>query len=125
MRILLDTHILIWWMQNNPKLSKKAQQLLADPANLIFISAASIWELRIKQSLGRIDLPAKFDSSLHQLSFEELSVSIAHTEELRRLPRLHSDPFDRMLLAQARAEKLSLLSADTQLIAYGYPVISS
>ena len=121
-RILLDTHILLWWLDASPKLSKSTRALLADPENLLFLSAASLWEIRIKQSLGRLDLPSRFDQAIAGLGFEELGISIAHTSELPKLPLLHHDPFDRMLLAQAIVENLALLSADRNLIAYGKPV---
>jgi len=111
-------------MQGSAKLSLPAKQLISDPGNVIFISAASLWEIRIKQGLGKLDLPVNFEASLNRLGFEELTVSVAHTSELAKLPALHQDPFDRMLLAQARLEKLLLLSADQSLLAYGAPVIT-
>jgi PIN domain nuclease of toxin-antitoxin system len=122
-RILLDTHILLWWMQGSAKLSLRSRKLIADPGNVIFVSAASIWEMRIKHGLGKLDLPANFGDALAQLAFEELTVSIAHTNELSRLPKLHQDPFDRILISQARVEKLVLLSADKAVVEYGAPVI--
>ncbi len=123
MRILLDTHILIWWLSNDSRLSPSALSLLAEPTNTIFLSAASLWEIRIKQSIGRLRLPRSFDQALEQQGFEALSVNFSHTAALAMIPKLHKDPFDRMLLAQAISEKLQLLSADSALHAYGSPVL--
>jgi PIN domain nuclease of toxin-antitoxin system len=124
-RILVDTHILLWWLESDPKLRPATRRLLADPQSLLFVSAASVWEIRIKQALGRLKVPDRFDEHLGMLGFEELPVSIAHTVGLIGLPPLHQDPFDRILLAQARMERLFLLSADQELIAYGHPVIKA
>lgn len=121
--ILLDTHILLWWLGDKPKLSNKARQLLADPQNLLFVSAASLWEIRIKQSLGKLEIPPDFDQVLRSQGWEELSISIAHTSALLKVPLLHQDPFDRILIAQALCEGLALLSADTGVISYGHPVL--
>lgn len=122
MRILLDTHILLWWLNDDARLNSGTRELLADPENVLFISAASTWEIYIKMALGKLQLPENFHESLG--GFEKLAVSVTHTVELQRLPSLHQDPFDRILLAQARCEKLLLLSTDRELLAYGHPVLA-
>lgn len=112
MKLLLDTHVLVWWMFDAPELPAKARAAIADPENVIFVSAASIWELQIKSALGKINLPANFDEILTTEAFENLAVTWAHAHAIRALPPHHKDPFDRMLIAQARCEKLVLLTHD-------------
>lgn len=122
MRLLLDTHLLLWWLDDSPLLPDEAHRLIENPENTIFVSVASLWEIRIKQSLGKLVLPAAFQQVLRESGFELLSIDARHTEALAGLPLHHRDPFDRMLLAQAREEDLLLLSADAGLRPYGHPV---
>ncbi|MFN7921544.1 MAG: type II toxin-antitoxin system VapC family toxin [Bryobacteraceae bacterium] len=119
MRFLLDTHILLWWLDDSKALPAEARRLIADPENAIFVSAASIWEISIKQSLGKLDLPNRFDEVLAQSDFEPLPVRAEHARATRELPLIHRDPFDRMLVAQARVEGLTLLTADPAVARYG------
>ena len=121
MRLLIDTHLLLWWLDDSPQLSREARGLIADPVNTIFVSAASIWEISIKQALGKLDLPESFDQVLLATGFETLSVQASHSRATGKLPPLHRDPFDRMLLAQASLERLILLTADEQIAKYGSP----
>ena len=111
MRILLDTHYLLWWLLDSPQLGE-GRALIAAPQNLVFLSVASLWELRIKQALGKITLPEDFSEALARESFEALSVTWKHTDALIGLPLHHRDPFDRMLLAQAAVENLMILTRD-------------
>jgi PIN domain nuclease of toxin-antitoxin system len=119
MKILLDTHILLWWLMDDPALSARARDLIADRENTLFVSAVSLWEIRLKQSLGRIELPADFDEILAGESFEPLPLAAVHTPLLADLPWIHPDPFDRMLIAQARAMKFQFLTADSVCRDYG------
>ncbi len=121
MKLLLDTHILLWAAGRPEKLSRKARRLLGDPDNTLIFSAVSLWEIVIKQGLGRDD----FDVNARQLrrglldnNYSELAVSSAHALALDDLPPLHKDPFDRMLLAQSRVEGFTLLTADAQMLQY-------
>ena len=123
LRLLLDTHVLLWWLADDRKLKARVRSVLADPENLVFVSAASIWELRIKEGLGKVDLPTDFEETLDAQSFEQLSVTAAHAHALRDLPLHHRDPFDRMLVAQAGLEGLTIVSHDDALKAYGVPLI--
>lgn len=121
MNLLLDTHILLWAAACPEKLSRKTLRLFDDPDNTLVFSAASLWEIVIKQSLGRDD----FDVNARQLrrglldnGYNELSVTSTHALALDDLPPLHKDPFDRMLLAQSRVEGFMLLTADKQVLQY-------
>lgn len=117
MRILLDTHVLLWVAMDSPRLSDSARSLILD-ADASF-SAASIWEVIIKSGLGRDDFVVDAEDLRHGLlrsGFAELPVTGAHVLEVPRLPDMHRDPFDRILLAQARWEGMSLGSVDAQLI---------
>jgi len=119
LRLLLDTHLLLWWLEDSPLLSGRARRLIEAPENTVFVSAASIWEVRIKQGLGKLALPGAFDRVLLESSFELLAVTVAHANAIRELPAVHRDPFDRMLVAQATVEKLLLITSDARLAEYG------
>lgn len=119
MRILLDTHLLLWWLDANPSLSAQARELICDPKNTLFVSAVSLWEIWLKQSLGKLRLPGGFMDKLAAESFESLPLTASQTQQVSLLPWCHRDPFDRMLVAQAQVEKLVLLTADEALAAYG------
>jgi PIN domain nuclease of toxin-antitoxin system len=122
LRILLDTHLLLWWLEGNPSLSAPARELIRDPENTIFISAVSLWEIWLKQSLGKLRLPADFTKRLAAECFESLPLTASQTRQVSLLPWRHRDPFDRMLIAQAQVEKLVLLTADEALAPYGAAV---
>ena len=122
MKLLLDTHVLLWAAGQTAKLSRKARRLLNDPANELYFSAASLWEIVMMRGLGRND----FEVDVRQLrrglldnGYGELAVTSAHALALDDLPPLHKDPFDRMLLAQSRVEGITLVTADTQILRYG------
>jgi len=122
MRLLVDTHLLLWATARSRRLPKEARQLLEDPANEIFFSAASLWEIVIKAALRKPDFKADvalLRPALAEMGFAELPVSGAHAERLASLPPLHKDPFDRMLVAQSLAEPLVLLTNDGVLAGYG------
>ncbi len=122
MRILLDTHLLLWWLEANPSLSSQAKEMISNPQNTVFVSAVSLWEIWLKQSLGKLRLPADFVERLSAESFESLPLTASQTRQVSLLAWCHRDPFDRMLIAQAQVEKLILLTADEALAAYG-PVV--
>ncbi len=119
MRLLVDTHLVLWAAAGSRRLPPEARRLLEDPANEVFYSAASLWEIAIKAALRRtVDL-ALLRPALTTMDFVELPVSGVHTERLTSLPQIHKDPFDRMLVAQSLSESLVLLSNDKALAAYG------
>lgn len=120
MRLLLDTHILIWWLTDDRKLKKAARDIIADPRNEIFASAVVVWEVAIKSALGRINVDVdEFEAALHDNGFEALPVSLQHAARVAHLPKIHRDPFDRMLVAQASIEELRLVSHDRIFERYG------
>jgi PIN domain nuclease of toxin-antitoxin system len=119
LRLLLDTHVLIWAMQQPDRLSPNARVALADRQNEILVSAASMWEIAIKVASGRLSFPlADIDSMLAEMGFGVVVVAPKHAVELLALPRLHGDPFDRMLIAQARCEGLTLVTDDAVIRRY-------
>lgn len=118
MRILLDTHVLLWWLADEPELSEAGREVIAAPENLIAFSAASIWEIRIKQAIGKLALPANFTDVLARQPFEPLAVTVVHAHALQELPLLHRDPFDRLLIAQARVEGMTILTRDNAFTQY-------
>jgi PIN domain nuclease of toxin-antitoxin system len=117
-RLLLDTHILLWWLGNDATLSPTAAALIRDPENMVFVSAVSLWEVWLKQSLGKLRLPDRFEERLAAEPFDNLPLTIPQTRLVALLPWIHRDPFDRMLVAQAQTEKLILLTADDAVAAY-------
>ena len=128
MKLLLDTHVLLWAAGEPEKLSESVRSLLLDSANDLFFSSASIWEIVIKRGLGRDDFkvdPVRLRKMLVTNGYAEVSVESDHALAIDNLPPLHKDPFDRILLAQARVEGLQLVTADTQIIKYGDGVIAA
>ena len=122
MRLLVDTHLLLWAAARSRRLPKEARCLLEDSANEVYYSAASLWEIAIKASLRKADFKvdlALLRPALAVMGLLELPVSGAHAEKLASLPPIHKDPFDRMLVAQSFSEPLILLTNDTALAAYG------
>lgn len=122
MNLLLDTHLLLWAASEPQRLSAKARTLLLDPANHLMFSAASLWEISIKNGLERTDFnvdPRRLWRMLLINGYRELPISSEHTVAVNDLPHLHKDPFDRMLIAQARVEGLTLLTADKMVAKYG------
>lgn len=118
MRLLLDTHMLLWWLSDDERLSSAHRDLIADASNTVFVSAMTVAEITIKSSIGKLDAPANLLPTLEAGGFDELAFDSQHADRLRTLPWHHRDPFDRMLIAQAIAEGLTLLSADAQFAAY-------
>lgn len=123
MTLLLDTHSFLWFITDDTKLSATAKALIGDPNNDIFVSPASHWETAIKVSIGKYPLSAPFETFITQgmvdNGFKDLPIQPKHTAMLTNLPYHHRDPFDRMLVAQAKVESLPIISADAALDAYG------
>ena len=129
MKLLLDTHIALWSLSDNKRLSRRARTLVSDSRNKIFVSAASIWEISVKHSQGRkhgraIVIPGREALKLFQESgFEVLVVTADHAAAVDDLPTLHGDPFDRLIVAQALSEPLRLVTHDEKLSAYSDSIL--
>ena len=123
MRVLLDTHALIWWLAGDKALSARARRTIADEDNDIFVSAASAWEVSTKVRIGKLagagPLAVDFAREIRQQKFLALPISLEHAQVAGALPGEHRDPFDRMLVAQAREEKMALISNDRMFDAFG------
>jgi len=120
MNLMLDTHVLLWWLDDSPLLSEQGRAAIAEVNNLVVVSAAAVWEIRIKQALGKLRIPPQFFQALHQQGFEMLPITVPHAYAVGDLPAHHRDPFDRMLIAQAIVEGFTILTTDK---IYGrYPV---
>lgn len=122
MRLLVDTHTLLWWLGDAP-LAGSAHALLEDPSNLAFVSAATAWEVAIKQALGKLSAPNDFAATVVNGGFELLPISVAHAITAGRLPPHHRDPFDRMLIAQAQHEGLTIVTRDVKFASYDVPTV--
>ena len=125
MNLLLDTHVLLWWLDANPSLSEKAKETIADGNNLVLISAAVIWEIRIKEALGKLEIPSNFRRVLERQPFEMLAINAEHAHAVGDLPAHHRDPFDRMLIAQAKVERLTIVTRDAIIKQYKIPIIQA
>lgn len=121
-RLLVDTHALLWWLTDDSALSSTAREAFADPASEPLVSTASVWEIAIKRSLGKLTAPDDLPDRISGEGFSWLPISPAHAWAVRALPIYHRDPFDRLLVAQALAERLPLISADSQFEQYGVDV---
>ncbi len=126
MRLLLDTHVALWAIADDARLSVAARLLIETPTSEVIVSAVSVWEIAIKRALGRGDMPVSAAQALtffQQAGFSMLAVSAAHAAAVEALPAIHADPFDRLLIAQAFHEPLRLLSHDATVAKYGGQII--
>ena len=117
-RLLLDTHVLLWWLMDDARLSASARRSIANGRNEVYVSAASGWEIAIKRGLGKVRVPDDLESKINADGFSLLSMSFGHAEQAGMLPLLHNDPFDRMLIAQAQIEGLVLITKDEKIMRY-------
>lgn len=122
-RLLLDTHVLLWWLADDKALGKQARKLIASPANSVFVSAVSAWEIAIKKTRGLLNAPDDIDGIVEEEGFEKLAITLFHGERAGALPEIHRDPFDRMLIAQAQAEGLEIITGDGEIPKYGIKTI--
>lgn len=127
MKVLLDTHAFLWWIADHPNLSAHAREIIADGATEVYFSTASAWEIAIKTRTGRLELPRDLEGFVTDQvalnAFQVLPVSLAHALHVHTLPDHHRDPFDRMLVAQSRVEKLPVVGRDRHFEAYGVEMV--
>jgi len=127
MRVLLDTHAFLWWIADNPRLSARARRIIGDGRNELLLSAASGWEIATKVRLGRLDLPDDLESFvLEQMALNSIAglpIRMGHALHVHTLPDYHRDPFDRLIVSQARLEDLPILTADPQIAQYAAKTI--
>lgn len=122
MRLLLDTNALLWWLANEG-LAAQAEEAISNPENLVAVSAVSAWEISIKKALGKLRAPDDLEHQIRAGGFTPLPVTIAHGVAAGRLPRHHDDPFDRILIAQAFAEGLTIVTSDKRFSDYSVSFI--
>lgn len=120
---LLDTHVVIWWLESPERITREARTEIANPRNVVFMSAVSMFEIATKEAKGQLRFDADFRERLAACRFTALSITLDHADGVRLLPFIHKDPFDRLLVSQARAERLTLISTDPQIARYDVPVL--
>ena len=120
--LLLDTHVFLWWRADDQRIVQPVRDAIG-VAEIVFVSAASAWEAAIKIALGRLGIPEPFAAGVDASGFHRMPIAFEHAEAAAALPRHHADPFDRMLVAQARLEGCTLVTHDQQLAAYGVPIL--
>jgi len=122
LNLLLDTHILVWWRTKLRPISAACCDAISDADN-VYVSMVSAWELAIKTALGKMTLDGDIEEGIAASSFQTLPIAFEHLRRLQQLPHHHGDPFDRMLIAQAQVERLTLVTADPQLQSYDVPIM--
>lgn len=124
MNLLLDTHVLLWTLDDDPSLSSEARAAITNGSNIVFVSAATAWEISIKKALGKLQVPSgDYLDELRRHRFTPLDITTEHALAVENLPPHHADPFDRMLVAQAQTEGLALVTGDARLSAYSVQII--
>ncbi len=124
-RLLLDTHAFLWWLADAPELGDSARKAIADERNEVFVSAATGWEVAIKRAAGKLQAPDNLDAMVEESGFSHLPVTFFHGEQAGALPMHHRDPFDRMLIAQAQAEGLVIVTRDPYIQRYGVRTLAA
>ena len=125
MRLLLDTRTLLWWLDERPEISQEARLAIEDEDQDVFVSIATAWEIAIKQSLGRLEAPDDLPIQLDHHRFELLPITLSEVSTIARLPWLHRDPFDRMLVAQALTNGLTIVTRDRDIARYDVPILKA
>jgi PIN domain nuclease of toxin-antitoxin system len=124
-RYLLDTHVFLWWMEKNPRLRKNIRDIISDVNSEIHFSTVNVWELVIKKQVRGLKLPRNWKKDLRKIGFTHLPITLEHVYSLETLSLIHGDPFDRLLIAQARAEKLKLVTADPKIWKYKVAIVKA
>jgi len=123
--LLLDTHTLIWALENHPALSGNARDAIIDGHNMVFVSSVSAWEISIKKAMGKLKAPDNLAEEIKLHRFTQLKINFDHAKLAGELPDIHKDPFDRMLTAQAIIEKLTLVTRDSQIAKYDVSLLKA
>jgi PIN domain nuclease of toxin-antitoxin system len=123
LRLILDTHAALWWLSGDERFGSAAEEQMTDATNQVLLSAAVVWEVAIKRSLGKLEAPDDLAATFTAAGAQPLPIGLEHAALVERLPWHHRDPFDRLLIAQAIAERATLVSADAALHAYDVRVI--
>jgi len=121
--LLLDTHVLLWWLADDPRLTGTMREAIADPGSAVSVSAVSAWEISVESALGKLELPEGLVDELHRQGVDEVPVTMGDGLAAGALLRHHDDPFDRMLIAQALRRRLVVVSADRRFADYGVLVL--
>jgi len=124
-RLLIDSHALLWILGSPKQLSMRARSALGDPANQRFVSVAALWEIAIKVSAGKLHTPMALDEAVTRSAATPLAITIDHVKCVQTLPFHHRDPFDRMMIAQAMEEGLTIVTRDRHFPAYGVPILAA
>jgi PIN domain nuclease of toxin-antitoxin system len=126
MNLLLDTHAFLWAIDNSPQLSESARTAIIDGNNVVFVSAATAWEIAVKKAIGKLTIPqGSYLDELRVHRFTPLDITTEHALAVEMLPHYHRDPFDRLLIAQAQMERLTLITRDARIKQYAVPVIET
>ena len=125
MKLLLDSHALLWWLEDSPILSAEVHEAIAESANAVAVSAASVWELEIKRATGKLRAPAQLVRRIEAEDFEPLPITLDHGVAAGKLPLHHRDPFDRILIAQAQIEGLTIVTRDPRFAPYAVATMAA
>ncbi|HLF66683.1 MAG TPA: type II toxin-antitoxin system VapC family toxin [Gammaproteobacteria bacterium] len=121
---LLDTHILLWCLEGSPRLKPQAQKLITDPDQIIFVSAVNVWEIIVKKMLGKLTVPDNLQEVIEKTGFKVLPITLEDALMLESLPAIHADPFDRLLIAQAKRHQLTFITHDAHCAAYPISILN-
>ncbi len=121
---LLDTHVLLWCLDDSPNLKPKIKKLIQDPHHIIYVSSVSIWEIMVKKMLGKLNVPDNLKEVIEQTGFKPLAMTFEDALTLESLPNLHADPFDRLLIAQAKRLHLTFITHDNQCKKYAVQILN-
>jgi PIN domain nuclease of toxin-antitoxin system len=125
MNLLLDTHVFLWWMTDSKRLGKDVKGMIADADNYVAVSAVTVWEITIKQAVGKLDATGDIPSVLRDNGFDPFPITVDHAALAGSLPLHHTDPFDRMLVAQSMLDDFALVTRDRHLSAYGVRIVTA
>lgn len=125
MKLLLDTHTFLWWLNDERKLGREARRAIEDPSNAVAVSVASVWEIALKRASGKLDAPGDIAGWIAKSGLSELPIETEHAVASAELPRHHKDPFDRLLVAQAQVEQMTLVARDDEIDKYDVAVLDA